>query len=341
MKAVSKRHNFIKRVVCFLLAALLLYVVLSVTGSIVVFHLLFRRTDYPTTTELTYADIDADRYARSAVAFDSGGHTLSGYLYEKDEPTGTVLVAGGLYSGVDRHLSEIMYFLDHNWQVFVFDGTGVGASDGDSIVGLPQAKRDLLAAIRTLRAGLISADQPLVLYGHSVGGYAAVTVLTETDEVSAVVSIAGFHSPVETMYYHARQRLGFLADAEYPFLWLHNRVVFGGDADVAAGDVLLATEVPVAVIEGSGDTTVPYEIGIGRYAAIARNPRVEYVRVDAPYKNTHSAMWLTEAAARESADLLAASLPETELPAETRMALNEVDPDFMDYVLDFYERAIT
>ena len=340
MKAVSKRHNFIKRVVCFLLTALLLYVFLSMAGSVVVFRLLFRRTDYPTFTELTYADVDADRYARSAVTFDSDGHTLSGYLYEKSEPAGTVLVANGLYSGVDRHLSEIMYFLDHNWQVFVFDGTGVGASDGDSIVGLPQAKRDLLAAIRTLRADRLPADQPLVLYGHSVGGYASVTALAETDEVSAVVCIAGFNSPVETMYYHARQRLGFLADAEYPFMWIHNRVVFGEDADVAASDVLNETEVPVALIAGSGDATVPQEIGIGRFAATRTNPRLEYVRVDAPYKNTHSAMWLTETAARESAEVLATAQPETALSLKTRLALNEVDPDFMAYVLHFYERAI-
>ena len=339
MKAVSKRHNYIKRVVCFLLAALLLYVLLSVAGSAMVFHLLFRRADYPALTELTFADIDAERYARTAVSFDSGGHNLSGYFYEKDEPTGTVLVANGLYSGADRHLSEIMYFLDHNWQVFVFDGTGVGASDGDSIVGLPQAKRDLLAAIRTLRADLIPADQPLVIYGHSVGGYAAVTALAKTDEVSAVVCIAGFNSPVETMYYHARQRVGFLADAGYPFMWLHNRMLFGEDADVAACDVLNETEVPVALIEGTGDATVPQEIGIGRFAATRTNPRLEYVRVDAPYKNTHSALWLTEAAARQSADLLAAE-PETALSLETRLALNELDPDFMAYVLHFYERAI-
>lgn len=339
MKTVSKRHNFIKKVVVCLLTAVLLYVLLSIIGSVLVFRLMFRRTELSALTELSYADIDADRYARSAFTFDSGGRTLSGYLYEKPDPTGTVVVAGGLYSGADRHLSEIICFLDHNWQVFAFDATGVGKSEGDSIVGLPQTKRDLLAAIRALRADRLPADQPLVLYGHSVGGYASVAVLAQTDEVDAAVSLAGFNSPVETMYYHARQRLGFLADAEYPFMWLHNRLTFGEDAAIAASDVLGATEVPVAVIEGTGDTTVPPAIGIGRYAASCGNPKVEYVQVDAPYKNAHSALWLTEAAARKTAERLA-SAPETALSTETRLALNEVDPEFMAYVLDFYERAI-
>ena len=216
------RHNFFKRAACILLVILLLFAAGSMAASAVVFRVMFGQDRSSHAAELTYADIDQTAYPRRAVSFVSGTHTLRGYLYEKDDPRGVVIVANGLFAGADRHLSAILCFLDRGWQVFAFDGTGIGESEGDGIVGLQQTRLDLLEAIRTLEADDGLKDLPFVLYGHSAGGYAAVSVLAETDRVSAVVSMAGFDSPVETMYYHACRRVGILAGVEYPFLWLQN-----------------------------------------------------------------------------------------------------------------------
>ena len=327
-------HKFFKRAACILLVILLLFAAGSMAASAVVFRMLFGQDRSSHATELTYADIDAAAYPRRTLSFTSGAHTLRGYLYEKDDPRGVVIVAGGIFAGADRHLSAIVCFLDHGWQVFAFDGTGIGESEGDGIVGLQQTTRDLLEAIRTLEADEKLVGLPFVLYGHSAGGYAAICALADTDRISAVVSMAGFNSPVETMYYHACKRVGALAGMEYPFLWLQNYFVFGKDADIAASDVLFQTDVPVVLIEGSEDAVVPETLGMGHICEGLEH--VQYVKVETPYCNTHSGLWLTERAARAGGENTA-----DDLTREERFALNEADPVFMDYVLSFFDGAVS
>ena len=338
MKNNARKHSMLKRVVCAVLAILLIYVCGSVIASVAVFHYVFKRTEYPRTFELNYGDIDKSRYPRDTVTFTSGENKLKGYLYKKESAPGTIIVVNGVFSGADRHLSEIMYFLDKGWQVFAFDGTGVGESDGGGIVGLQQTKLDLLAAVKALKAGGEVNGAPLFLYGHSAGGYAAISVLGTLPDVAAAVSIAGFNSPVETMYFHAKQRAGLLASLEYPFLRLQNRLVFGDDADIKALEVLDRTDTPAMIVEGSADTVVPGDIGIGRYSSRFKNPNAEYLRVDTPYRNSHTTIWLSDSAAKK----VAASKSDdgAVLPAETRFKMNEVDEGFLRRVLTFYEAAV-
>ena len=125
MKNPSYKHSLLKKVVCVFLAVLLIFVAGSVIGSAAVFYYVFRRAEYSRVTELEYRDIDAAKYPRESVAFESGKNTLQGYLYVKDNAAGTVIIVNGIFSGADRHLGEIMFFYDHGWQVFAFDGTGV------------------------------------------------------------------------------------------------------------------------------------------------------------------------------------------------------------------------
>ena len=334
-----KKHSMLKRVVCTVLAILLIYVAGSVVTSMVVFHYIFRRTEYPKTFELYYSDIDSGKYPRDKVNFTSGENKLVGYLYRKENAPGTIIIVNGVFSGADRHLSEIMFFLDNGWQVFAFDGTGIGDSDGDGIVGLQQTKLDLQKAIKRLK-NLEKSNLPIFLYGHSAGGYAAISVLRDMPDIAAVVSIAGFNSPVETMYFHAQQKVGLLANIEYPFLWLHNKIIFGGDSDITALSALSDTDTPVMIVEGSNDTVVPADIGIGKYKEQIKNPNAKYYSVDTPYRNSHTTIWLSKSAAKKVTAELKKSSGEALLPTDTRFAMNEVDKTFLLGVLNFYKAAI-
>ena len=333
-----KKHSTFKRVVCAALAVLLIYVAGSVVTSMVVFHYVFKRTEYPRTYEISYGDIEKTLYPRETVRFTSGENTLVGYLYKKENAPGTIIIVNGVFSGADRHLAEIMYFLDNGWQVFSFDGTGVGDSTGNTIVGLQQTKLDLLAAIKSLKK-TYTFSTPFMLYGHSAGGYAAISVLGSIKDIAAAVSIAGFNSPVGTMHFHARQRVGFLADIEYPFLWLQNRILFGQDADIKALDVLDSTDTPVMIIEGSEDSVVPDDIGIGRYSSDFKNPNAKFYNIDTPYRNSHTTIWLSYAAAKRVSDAAKANT-DTAVPLSERLEMNEVDTAFLDGILDFYKTAV-
>ena len=339
MKTSSKLHNTIKRLVYCLLAVLIVVVVISIAGSAIVMRVMFARDDLPHNLELTYADADAAKYPRRAVSFESCGNTLQGYIYERPDPAGLIIVVNGVSSSADRHLSEIIYFLDHDWEVFAFNGTGIGESGGDWMKGLPQTKLDLLAALDAVRSDPQASGLPIVLYGHSVGGYASIASLAEADDVCAVACLAGFNSPIETMYFHAQQYVGFLAHIEYPFLCLETWLLFGSDGNGSALEALNSTDTPVALIEGSNDDVVPSDIGISRFRDQITNPNTEYITVDSPYRSTHSSLWLSEEAAK-AADALTDNKSELTLTSEERWEINSVDPDFMDRIISFFETAV-
>lgn len=335
IKIQKPRQNrtILKKAVVALLILLLSYITVSMGVSAMVFRILFQRTESDPAAELRYTDVDPQKYPRQAMRFASGGNSLQGYLYGAADARGVIVVANGIHAPADTHLPEILYFADNGWRVFTYDGTGVGDSEGDGIRGLSQSKIDLENAIAFLRSNGATKDLPIVLYGHSAGGYAAAAVLREVDGLCAAVCIAGFDLPCEIMLYHARQRVGALADIEYPFMRLQNFFLFGKDADLSAWESISGSDIPVMIVEADGDTVVPQALGIGRYRERIQNPNAVFLTVDEPYRNTHAAMWL-------SAEAAAYRAQERDAKTADKAKGSALDPDFMDALLSFYASAL-
>lgn len=337
MKGLLKRHKALKRALVIFLVTLLSFAVFSVAASAFVFEMLFARRDVQSTALLTYADVNAESYPRKRIDFYSGGTRLCGYLYgdELEGRRGTVLIVGGVQSTADRYLSTAMFFVDNGWCVFCYSGTGVGESEGDSLIGLSQSRFDLAAAIDRIASEPRLSSLPIVLYGHSVGGYAA---LTTASEAAAVVSIGAFDTPSRTMLYYAKQYVGVLADIEYPFMCLHNRFLFGEEANLSAVDAVNATDTPVLIIEGSEDTVVPKAISVGSRFSEITNPNASYIEVTDELRNGHSNVWLSADASSYGAALAERS---GEVTAEERLRAQRLDTEFMEYVLAFLNAAIS
>ena len=344
----SGRWTF-KRMALGLLIALLIYAALSMLGAAVIFRAVFGRSERGAlSVELRYADLDAELYPRQALRFASGKNTLQGYLYGADGGPGIVVVAHGLAGGADSHLAETKYFLDQGWRVFCFDGTGTRESEGRGTRGLSQMKLDLRAAIRFLEAEYPEA--PLLLYGHSMGAYAAATVLNDCPEIRAAVCVSCFDSPVETMYYHSRRRVGALAATGYPFLVLWNRLLFGAEANESAAAAISETEVPVLVVQGSRDETVPEAISLFSRSEALRDPNAETLLVEQEPRNRHSTVWLSAESAdyylrkRQEADLLRRGGVTAEEKARFYEDLDydrlyRLDEEVMDRIQRFFLRA--
>lgn len=337
MKGILKRHKALKRALVILLVTLLSFAVFSVAASAFVFEMIFARTDTHDEALLTYTDVNAESYPRKRIDFYSDGTRLCGYLYgdELEDRCGTVLIAGGIQSTADRYLSTVMFFVDNGWCVFCYSGTGVGESEGDSLIGLTQSRLDLDAAIDRIASEPRLSSLPLVIYGHSVGGYAA---LTAADKVAAVVSIGAFDTPNRTMLYYAKQYVGAFADIEYPFMCLHNRFLFGEGANLSAVDAVNATDTPVLIIEGSEDTVVPKAISVGSRFDEITNPNASYIEVSDALRNGHSNVWLSADAAQYGAVL---AERDGEVTAEERLRSQSLDTEFMEYLISFFNAAIS
>ena len=202
----------------------------------------------------TYEDVDSKVYPRTEVRFPSGKHTLFGCWFPVADSRGTVLIAHGLGSSGEAHLPETLFFINHGFSVFTYDATGMGHSDGRSVVGISQSRQDVISAVGYLRK--TDPHGPLFLYGHSMGGYGVLSALPAID-ATAAVCINGFRKPIALMHRCARRYVGILADMAYPFLCLQNRFTFGKQGNT---DALLAArqaQIPVLILNGKEDRLIP------------------------------------------------------------------------------------
>ena len=237
--------------------------------------------------------------------------------------------------------------------MIAYDATGTFESEGESRIGLQQSKRDLLAAIDFAADDSVTRDMPVFLYGHSLGAYAAAAALEQTD-VEAAICLSGFDSPVGTMYGTAKGYVGFLADIEYPFLYLQNFIVFGGDADTRAVDGVNSGDTPVLICYGSGDKVIPFELSMYSHESELRNPNAHCELIEDEYRNGHNYMWLSHDAARYIAELqdelddlsqaCGGEVPDSVLEdfysgVDAERA-TETDGEFIGEVCDFFEQAV-
>lgn len=327
--------------------SILLTLALAALGG---FYFPFARTS-ETRLLSHYAPEAIDDADCTRLRIPSGGHSLQGYLFGEDSREGIIIVAHGFHADANCHLAEITDLAEQGWCVLAFDGTGAGQSDGATCVGLEQMRLDLRSVIDYVRGDETLGELPIVLYGHSMGGYACAS-LSDDPDVSAVISIAGFNDPTETMVSFSEKYVGMLAYAAQPVIALRSRVRFG--TSVTAVDAINCTDTPVLIVCGSGDDTITETLSIYAHRDEIRNPNAEYLYVDDPYRGEHSTAWLSEEAARstlalsEELDTLLDRYGE-DIPPEEQQALSaqlqqcdafETDPEFLSKVLQFCEAAV-
>ncbi len=332
-KTENKKRGTVGLIVKIILTAAALFVVLSVVATALVPVFMFPRSDGGTGFNLVYSDADSKDYPRERFTFASRGNELVGYLYPRNDPKGLVVLVNGIKNGTDAHLNHIEAFYDDGWSVATYDATGVGESEGNGTFGLAQVKVDLFAFLEYLKTDERMNSLPVVLFGHSAGGYAAACALGKYDYIRGTVVISAFDTPSETMAYHAKARVGFLADVEYPFMLLGNLIAFGADADAKAHESVAASDTPVLIVGGSSDDTVPYAVSLYRFKDELRREGVEFYMPEEEERNEHSTPWLTPEAA-EYINTWNGGEVDRELA-------NELDPDFLGVVLAFFEKSVS
>lgn len=331
-KTKTRSHRRLKKVCIIITASVLFYVLSSMGASVVIFNIIFSRSENIEAFELTYDDIDKTEYPREELYFDSGGNKLFACLYEpKEKSSGLIVLANGMNCCIDRHLPEIMYFIDHGYSVFTFENTGVGHSEGNGTKGIAQARLDLCEAIDFVQKDRELSGLPLFLYGHSLGGYAAATAMNDKDDICAVVCVAAFNSPNENMLNHAKRYVGFFADVQYPFMCLQNYFLFGDISDDSAVDAINGSDTPVMIVGGNSDDVCTEDISLLSKAGDITNPNVITIEITEEYRGEHNTIWLSKNSAKY--------LAEADSPDDKTLA-NELDESYMKSVLDFYKRSI-
>ena len=319
-----------------------------------------RVPDDPYSTLLVYDDI-AEDYDRVPLELQVDGYDVQAYIYgPENNDKGLVVFAHGIWSQHQDYLALIMYLVDNGWKVLAYDNIGCGESEGDSTLSFAQSAVTLNAVLDYVEADAQQPDSPfaglpVVLFGHSWGGYAVTAVLNWDHDVKAVVSLSGFTSPFEVMVDGTVAAMGPIGHTQVPTLWLNSRQFCGENASLSAVDGINRAGIPVMVVHGTGDEVIGYDTSaIIAHRSEITNPNVEYVIVDAEGRNGHASYFYTiESQAygdslAEQREALEAeydgNAPDSALQelAATydKRAANEADPGLMSQVDDFFTRAI-
>lgn len=331
--ASDPRHGFtVRKALMILLLVLLVFSLLSMALSAIFYRVLFPRRSGVSEFRYAYAELGAEAPPREVFRFPSGDNLLTGYRYDAPDPKGLIVVVNGIGAGVDAHLPEIRYFTAHGYSAVVWDNTGIGDSEGKWSVGMQQIKLDLLAYLNWQETEAPEEDLPVLLYGHSAGGYAACTALATDHRIDGVICVSAFESPIDIMLYHARSKVGVLADTQIPFLRLENWFLFGADADCSAFEAINGADVPVLIIQGNSDDLVPFSQGLLQFEAQYTNPRVRCLEITTEYRNEHSTPWLSEASACYEYTFPAGQTPDKALA-------NDLSETFMTDLLAFLDEA--
>ena len=208
--------------------------------------------------------------------FYSGQNRLSAYIFGEDNYKGLIVISHGLGGGAVSYMREIEFFVNRGWRVFAFDKTGSHNSQGNGTRGLPQSAIDLNEALNYIAAQ--NWDMPIMLYGHSWGGFAVTAVLNFDHDINAVVSLAGFAEPMDMLHEAARSMLGPAGSLAYPIIWALQQMRFRQYADLSAIDGINSVQIPVKIIHGQMDNVVSYSgAGIIAYRERITNPNVFFV----------------------------------------------------------------
>ncbi|MBR0085538.1 MAG: alpha/beta hydrolase, partial [Lachnospiraceae bacterium] len=120
------------------------------------------------------------------------------------EPQGTakalIVMTHGYGRTLEHYLPECACFVRSGYEVLAFDGTGTGMSEGSGLKGLPQHTIDMAHVLDHVEKDPDLCRLPLLLYGHSWGGYAANAVSCfKKYPLKGLISVAAYNDSLAIM----------------------------------------------------------------------------------------------------------------------------------------------
>lgn len=226
-------------------------------------------------------DIDITKISsikREKYEFNSNNNqTLIGYHYHLNKKTkGIIIFSHGLGGGHRSNLPIINYFVKNNYSVFAYDATACDESEGKVFGGINQAVIDLEYAINFVENEDDFKEMPILLMGHSMGGYATMSVLNKKPEIKGVVSVSGFNKLTDMIQSTVEEELGSFGKVMLPPIMLYERLKFKEYAQFTSEKGILNSDAKLFIIHSEDDDVVNKKFSYDVYYNLYENK----------YKNT-------------------------------------------------------
>ena len=192
----------------------------------------------------------------SCRAYD--GLRLHAYLMRGGGERTVILVHGYRSSGFNDFCGIASYYLDRDFDVLLIDQRAHGKSEGRLSTFGVRESRDVLRWVQYAEENL---EGEIWLHGVSMGGNSVLTAAGQAlpARVRGIIGDSAFDSPVQILSYQFKRMLRkFPAELLIPFGKMAGVLLVGKDfVTGCASDAVAASEIPILLICGDMDHTVP------------------------------------------------------------------------------------
>lgn len=225
------------------------------------------------------------------------GQKLVGYkyYYNDNNVKGIIIIAHGFGGGGhNSYIDCANYFAKNGYYVFAYDATGNDESEGEFVNGLPQGVIDLDYAISFIEEQEEFKNLPIMLFGHSWGGYSATSVLNYHPEIKAVASLAGFNESSDLIESQGEVLVGSFVKILMPYINIYERIKFGEYAANTSMNGFEKSNTGIMVIHSEDDYVVQKKYGYDiYYEKYCNSSRFKFI----PYTNKgHSQLYYSNSA---------------------------------------------
>lgn len=296
-------------------------------------------------TAADFEDLTAD-----PVEFQGNrGQMLRGNLYHTEgarKYKALLIFCHGMGGGHLSYTTEINFFAKHGYLVLGYDNTGTMASDGKSLGGMPQAISDLKSALQFAESDARTKNLPVLLAGHSWGGY-AVCRAAGLPQVKGVLAFSAPNDVPELLTAQAKAQTGKSFVFLKPFLRLYERFRFGASAAKPTAALLKDTDVPVLLLHGEKDTVVPLANAAAGNSVFSENKAIQSVIYPEKQHNVYATLAAEQyiAEALSKLGVLAKSKENADACTDFAKTLDfrkmcEEEPDVMQTALEFLDGCL-
>lgn len=275
----------------FIIVILVVFLVLLGLAKLILFMAFGKRCDgNPNLKYLTAEDFEG--LSARPIEFKSNkNQTIRGNIYTyKDikEFKSLIVFCHGMGAGHLSYTTEINTLAKAGYMVLSYDNTGTCTSEGKGLNGLFQAVIDLKYALKFVEENEELSKYEVKLVGHSWGAYTVCQVLQFNANVKAVVSLSSFDNSADlicnSMKAETNANFAFIK----PFLNIVNFLSFGRKAIKETSKVLENTKVPVLLLHGDLDTSVPLANSpISKENLISKNKNIKTIIYENKYHNVY------------------------------------------------------
>ena len=191
--------------------------------------------------------------------YNNYNEKLVGYYYKTNDSKGLVISAHGMTSQADSFDAEYQsYFVENGYNLFSFDLTASGKSEGNSMRGLHQSAYDVYSAYTFLKANNL-LENNLILVGHSWGAYGVATSLSLGVKANYLITFSAFDNPYDTYIRYSKNYMGDFINLTIPSFFISTEIKYGKNNRLSASQAIKDSKIKSLIIHGNNDNSIPYD----------------------------------------------------------------------------------